>query len=74
MDALTVVEMLMYTAELELERLVQEHKSFEKAALDGLIDDMGLDACRMSAHSLTMSCMLQTRWWICGLWRRRISY
>jgi len=43
-DALTVVEMLMYTAELELERLVQEHKSFEKAALDGLIDDMGLDA------------------------------
>ena len=36
--------MLMYTAELK--RPIKEHKSSKKAAVDGLIDDLGLDACR----------------------------
>ena len=43
-DVLTVEEMLMYTAELK--RSVKEAKSSKKAAVDGLIDDLGLEACR----------------------------
>ncbi len=34
----------MYTAELK--RPVKESKSSKKAAVDGLIDDLGLEACR----------------------------
>lgn len=34
----------MYTAELK--RPVKEAKSSKKAAVDGLIDDLGLEACR----------------------------
>ncbi len=43
-DVLTVEEMLMYTAELK--RPVKESKSSKKAAVDGLIDDLGLEACK----------------------------
>ena len=43
-DVLTVEEMLMYTAELK--RPVKEGKSSKKAAVDGLIDNLGLEACR----------------------------
>jgi len=43
-DVLTVEEMLMYTAELK--RPIKEQKSSKKAAVDGLIDDLGLDGCR----------------------------
>ena len=44
MDVLTVEEMLMYTAELK--RPLREGKSSKKAAVDGLIDDLGLEACK----------------------------
>ena len=43
-DVLTVEEMLMYTAELK--RPVKEARASNKAAVDGLIDDLGLETCR----------------------------
>lgn len=43
-DVLTVEEMLMYTAELK--RPVQEQRASKKAAVDALIDDLGLETCR----------------------------
>ena len=43
-DVLTVEEMLMYTAELK--RPVKEQYSSKKAAVDALINDLGLETCR----------------------------
>ena len=43
-DVLTVEEMLMYTAELK--RPVKEQHSSKKAAVDALINNLGLETCR----------------------------
>ena len=43
-DVLTVEEMLMYTAELK--RPVKEQHGSKKAAVDALINDLGLETCR----------------------------
>jgi ABC-type multidrug transport system ATPase subunit len=43
-DVLTVEEMLLYTAELK--RPLKESRSLKVAAMNALIEDLGLDTCR----------------------------